>query len=122
MRSMNQDPRFLLDLAQWGATGLLALFLWIRRPGQEAGDEAKRLKGHVVQMQRDITQRLTILEERWQHVPTRVEIARLEGDIKALQMQMQAQDDTLMSIRAQLTRIEQYLLDTAGRISHNTRI
>ena len=55
------------------------------------------------------------VEERWQHVPTRVEIARLEGDIKALQLQMQNQDETLLGIRAQLTRIVSYLLDSAGR-------
>lgn len=112
---MQPDLKFILDLAQWGCTGLMALFIWLRRPAQEASDEIRKLKGGVVQLQRDTNTRLLILEERWQHVPTRVEIARLEGDIRALQLQMQNQDETLLGIRAQLTRIESYLLDSAGR-------
>ena len=39
---MQPDLKFLLDLAQWGCTGLMALFIWLRRPAQEAGDEIRK--------------------------------------------------------------------------------
>lgn len=110
MSMNNLEPKFLLDLAQWAVTGLLAAFMWLRRPGEQAGEDAKRLRQHVAVMQRELTQRVVLIEERLQHFPSRVEMVRLEGDINGLKLQMQSQDAMLLNIRAQLMRIEDFLM------------
>lgn len=111
------DSKFWLDVAQWVLTGLLAAIVWLRKPGEDAQAEAKRTRSLLATSHRELSTRLTVLEERYTQVPSRVELAQLQGELRTVQMQMEGQNQQLLVIQQSVYRIEQFLIE---RRRHDT--
>lgn len=114
------DPRFWLDAAQWLVAGVLATLLWLRRPGQTAQTELRKLSSDIKSSHAALAQRVSMLEHQVAAAPTRVEIARLEGDVKLIQAQMEGQNEQLLAIQRSVTRVEDFLLANARHGSHTS--
>lgn len=113
------DFKGALDLAQWLCTGVIAFVLWLRRPGEAAQDDAKKLRTHVDATVGKLHDRVVRLEHHSAQTPTKVELAELEGEVKAIRTQMANQDVQLLAIQRSVTRIEDFLLANA-RHGHQT--
>ncbi len=111
---MNQldfsDGRFWLDLIQWLVMGVMALLMWLRKPGMDATKAVGELRTHIDERFTSIDKRLSTQEERALHVPSDQEIAELEGELKALRERVNGMGDTLSTIQRAVTRIEDFLL------------
>lgn len=104
------DMKFWLDLAQWLVTIGLAISVWLRKPGEDAGAAVKALKEAVDTDLAAVKTRLATLDERVRHMPTSEELAELEGTVKAVGAQVDGLSEGLASVRMQLNRIENYIL------------
>jgi hypothetical protein len=98
------------NLIQWLITGLLAVAVWLRKPGEDAGQAVSALRRELVDELAGMSHRLTVVEEQAKHVPTRADVAELEGSIKAISMQASGLAEAISTMRVQLNRIEAYLL------------
>lgn len=99
-----------VNLIQWLATIALGISVWLRKPGQDAGEAVARLSKEVKAEASLIANRVLILEEHQKHVPTAKDVAELEGTVKAIEMQTSGLAEAIATMRVQLNRIEAYLL------------
>lgn len=109
------EPKFLFDLAQWVFMGVVSLILWLRRPGEDAGAEVKNVRAQLAVVTREMGHRIAMLEKGVAETPTRIEMARLEGEVKTIQAQMTSQDEQLKVIRGAVIRTEEFLRRAAVR-------
>jgi predicted nucleic acid-binding Zn-ribbon protein len=100
-----------LDLIQWLLTGALAVFVWLRKPGEDAGEAVTALRRDVASQVNKVTYRLIAVEEHIKHVPTSDELAELEGTVKTIASQTHGLAESMQTMRVQLNRIEGYLLN-----------
>lgn len=102
--------RFWLDALQWLVTLGLGLVVWLRKPGQAAGDAVQALRElHAAQMA-DHGNRLTQIEAHMTHMPDEGEYRRLEGQVKEVAQRVHGIQDSLAPIRVSVQRIEEFLL------------
>lgn len=113
------EPKFLLDLAQWVFMGVVTVVLWLRRPGEDAEAEAKKVRAQLAVVSRELTNRIVQLEHHSKQVPLRIELVELEGEVKTIRMQMEGQNQQLMTIQHAINRVENFLLDSARRNNTN---
>ena len=116
---MNAVPPELkpwLDLVQWVFTFGLALVVWLRKPGEEAGKAIDTFRTEVVEEFADLGRRVTVMEEQVKHFPTNSELAELDGTVRAISMQTQGLNEAINTIRVQLNRIEAFLLNSRGSV------
>jgi hypothetical protein len=97
-------------LLNWLITGLLAVAVWLRKPGEDAGQAVSTLRYEIIDELAHMSHRLTVVEEQAKHVPSRTDVAELEGSIKAISMQGAGLAEAISTMRVQLNRIEAYLL------------
>lgn len=97
-----------LVLVLWSA-GLTAA-LWLRKPGVEASNAVTALKDDQRVRHDLLNTRLTTLEERIRHMPTSDELSELEGTVKAIDERTEGLAEAIATIRTQLSRIENFLL------------
>lgn len=90
----------LLQVAN--AVGLVVL--WLRKPGEDAGQKAEA-----------VGSRVNLLEERLKHMPTSDELTELEGTVKEVKATLEAMKEQQELARRTLARIEDYLLNNARR-------
>lgn len=96
-------------LALWNAG--LTIAMWLRKPGVDAGAAVESLrKAHGDQLA-VVVQRLVSIETDMRHMPTSEELAQLEGTVKQIAERTEAMTDNMSTVRTQLNRIENYLLD-----------
>ncbi|WP_310463272.1 hypothetical protein [Sphaerotilus sp.] len=114
------EPKFLLDLAQWVFMGVVSVVLWLRRPGEDAAAESKKVRAQLSVVSRELTNRIVQLEHHSKQVPSRIELAELEGEVKTIRVQMEGQNQQLLTIQHSLHRVENFLLDSARRHNSNT--
>lgn len=88
-------PSLLMDIAQT----IAVVWLWLRKPGQEAGVKVDAVEGRV-----------DVLEERIRHMPTTNELTELEGTVNAIKATLDGMQQSQDVQRATLARIESYLL------------
>lgn len=105
------ESKFYLDLVQWLVTLALAVTVWLRKPGNDAGLAVAALKLNVDECLADHAHRLTEIEAHMQHMATSEGVARLDGQIKQLSSRIDGQALQLQTISTSLARIESYLLD-----------
>lgn len=105
------DMKFWLDLAQWLVTIGLAVSVWLRKPGEDAGAAVKALKESVDEELSTVNTRLATLDERVRHMPTSDELAELEGTVKAVSAQIDGLREGVKTMRIQLNRIEEYIMN-----------
>lgn len=107
-----------LDLKDWlhlllSVIALItAVAAWLRKPGEDA---QTALQNHIAGPHADLHVQVMTMREQLKHMPTSDELADLEGTVKAIAAQMTALADNVGSVRASQTRIENYLLNAAGR-------
>lgn len=89
---------------------VIGLVVWLRKPGEQASRAVRELRDEILRLHDDTRNRVTVMEERVQHMPTRKEFAHLEGLVSKIEAQNHAQTDRLNAISAAVARIEHYLL------------
>lgn len=94
--------------------GVLALLMWLRKPGDDAGKAVDVLRRETAEEFAEQSHRVTVVEERIKHVPTTSEMAELDGTVRAISMQNAGLSEAIGTIRTQLNRIENYLLTAQG--------
>jgi hypothetical protein len=100
------DLRFVLDLAQC----IVLIVLWLRKPGQDAGDKAAA----ALLAAQAVASRLDVIDERLRHMPSETKLAELEGDFKAMSATLEAMQESQDTVRGTVQRIEQFLLNSRG--------
>lgn len=105
------EYKIWLDLLQWLVTGLIAATVWLRKPGEDAGEAVSLLRKELSKQLSGLIHRLIVVEERIKHSPSSEELAELEGTVKTISAQLLSQSESNAVMRAQLTRIESYLLN-----------
>jgi uncharacterized coiled-coil DUF342 family protein len=127
------DWKFWVWLGHMVVTAVIAVTVWLRKPGQDAASSVRRLRDNMnetVQKVRDELSRQTRelreimsneiadinsvqdrLEERVQHMPKREEVTEVRGDVKALVRQVEGLISTQNTQTMALSRIETYLLN-----------
>lgn len=104
------------------ATTVLSIVVWLRRPGEEAGRAATKLRELLDQKITELRDLLSAevselrivqerADERMKHVPTRDEVSELSGDMKAVKAQMDAVINTQTTSTMALGRIETWLIN-----------
>lgn len=83
----------------------LSLATWLRRPGEEATRAAQS----AAQSAELLRGRVDVLEERLKHMPSLVELSRVEGTVRSIQATLQGMNELQAAVRATVTRIESYL-------------
>lgn len=118
---MLSDPKLLLDLAQWAVTLGLALFVWLRKPGEDASAAVTKLReeisdalnalrlSHAAAIS-DHAERLVKMETHIHHMPDDNDFRAMETRVAELSAGVRNLTESLTPIRAQLTRIEEFLL------------
>jgi hypothetical protein len=102
---------------------LIAAVLWLRKPGQEAAKDVAALRAELQTQHREITvelqsrhedmsARLTVLEERVEHMPKARELSQLHGSLQSLAAHMRANAEATTAMRASVSRLEDHLLSS----------
>lgn len=110
MNFPDADNRFWLDLVQWLVTLALAVSVWLRKPGEDAGRAVAELRDDIDRRLQSHTARLTEIEAHMEHMPTDEELAKLEGAIQTLDERTRGMAERMGVMAASLQRIETYLL------------
>lgn len=110
MTSLIADNRFWLDLVQWLVTLGLAITVWLRKPGEDAGKAVDALRADHDQRLHQHGQRLTEIEAHMEHMPTTEDLKELEGTVKEIGERTAGIADGMGTMRATLARIETFLL------------
>lgn len=108
---MNFSEKFWFDVAQWLCTIALAITVWLRKPGTDAGLAVLALKADVDTRLNAYAQRLTEIEAHMKHMATSEKLMELEGSVKQLNERTVGIDERLKTMREVLARIETYLLN-----------
>lgn len=102
--------RFWLDALQWLVTLCLGLVVWLRKPGEAAGDAVQALRDEHASAIGDHAQRLTQIETHMKHMPDEGEFRKLEGQVNEVAQRVHGIQDSMANIRISLQRIEDFLL------------
>lgn len=86
--------------ANWIVTTILGIYIWFIN-GQSAS--AKEML--------DLRMRVVELENAVKDMPSKLEIARLEGQVETIKTQLNAANNSIGNVQKGVTRIENYLLD-----------
>ena len=89
---------------------VISLVVWLRKPGEDASKAVHALRADLTEQHNGLNVRLGKLEERIEHMPSSTELAELEGSVKEIKAQNNAQSERLNSISASVARIENFLL------------
>lgn len=92
----------LSDWRLWLAVGqtLAIVGLWLRKPGESAGEAVTLLRGRV-----------DVMEERMKHMPTTTELAELLTQLAAIRERLNGFADMAENTRKLVHRIEDFLRD-----------
>ena len=105
------ENKFYLDLAQWAVTICLAVSVWLRKPGTDAGIAVASLRHEVDEVIADHRQRLIKIETHLQHMATSEALGALGGTVQQLSERTAGLTEQLRIMRSTLDRIEQFLLN-----------
>jgi ElaB/YqjD/DUF883 family membrane-anchored ribosome-binding protein len=96
---------FLLTIANVVAN----IALWLRKPGEDAGQAVNGLRTEVRETIAGVKGRVDVMEERVRHMPTSEELRELEGQLSGIRERLTGLDDTAKNTRAAVQRIEDFL-------------
>lgn len=105
------DFNFWFNVLQWLFTLALAVTVWLRKPGEEAGQAVEALRTEHTERARRVDTHLATIEERLRNMPNSVELAELDGAVKVISQQVSGISEGMRVQTAQLIRIETYLLN-----------
>lgn len=95
-----KDISLTFSEAHWIVITILALYTWFINKQSASAKEML-----------DIRLRVTELESMVKDMPTKLEIARLEGQIETIKTQLNSANVSISNVQKGVTRIENYLLD-----------
>lgn len=85
---------------QWVVTTVLIIFTWYLKRESASAKEVLDLRLRVVE-----------IENAVKDMPSKLEIARLEGQIESIKGQLNAANNSIAQVQRGVTRIENYLLE-----------
>ena len=97
---MFQNLNLSFTEAHWIVITVLALYTWFINKQSASAKEML-----------DIRLRVTELESMVKDMPTKVEIARLEGQVDNIKTQLNAVNSNVDKVHSSVTRLHNYLLD-----------
>lgn len=100
----------------------IGIVVYLRRPGEEAGQAVTKLREDVMGELRSMGERMSrevsdlrsvqdTLEERVLHMPGRDEVVEVAGDVKAIKAELKHLVTTQNTQSSTLNRIETFLLN-----------
>lgn len=97
---MFETVKFSFQEAHWIVITVLALYTWFINKQSASAKEMLDIRLRVVE-----------LENAVKDMPSKLEIARLEGEIKSINQQLNSTGKSIEAVQRGVNRIEQYLLD-----------
>lgn len=97
---MFKDISLSFSEAHWVVITVLALYTWFMNKQSASAKEML-----------DLRLRVTELETMVKDMPTKLEIARLEGQVETIKTQLNAANSNIDKVHKGVNRIENYLLD-----------
>lgn len=88
---------------------VVSAVLWMRKPGEDAGQAVSGLRTEVREAIAGVKGRVDVMEERVRHMPTSEELRELEGQLSGIRERLTGLDDTAKNTRAAVQRIEDFL-------------
>lgn len=85
---------------QWLVVTAIGIYAWVINKSSASAREMVELRIRV-----------TELENSVKDMPSKVEIARLEGQVETVKTQLNAANNSIGNVQKGVTRIENYLLD-----------
>lgn len=110
MSPLPNEIKDWLWVLQWLVTAALGVSVWLRKPGQAAGEAVSALRRDVSTQMAELQTRNIVMEEKLKHVPSAADLVELEGSVKAAAAQTAGLVEAMGTMRVQLNRIESYLL------------
>lgn len=119
--SLLDTYRNAVDLFQTVALLGLGAVTWLRKPGTQAQEKVTQLQTMLTEQTSALTKtvtdqhhsldkRMTTIEEQVLHMPTREEVAKLNGAINTLDAKVSAVQQSAAVTHQGVIRIEQFLL------------
>lgn len=109
MAAEEMKTYMLVILGLWSAG--LSIVVWLRKPGEDAGEAVAKLRAEISSDVGHIKDRLTAIETEIEHMPTSEELAQLEGTVKQINERTAAQSESMRALAAAVSRIESFLLN-----------
>ena len=105
------ESKFYLDLVQWLVTLALAVTVWLRKPGKDAGQAVLAMRKELDEVIADHRQRLIKIETHLSHMATSEALGALGGTVQKLIERASGLNEQMRVMRTTLDRIEQFLLN-----------
>ncbi len=97
---MFESLNFSFQEAHWIVITILGLYTWFINKQSASSKEMLDLRVRVVE-----------LENAVKDMPSKLEIARMEGQVETIKTQLSAANISIGNVQKGVTRIENYLLD-----------
>ena len=96
---------------QWVVMTILGLYTWFIKKQSASAKEMQDIRIASEKEMLDIRLRLTELESAVKDMPSKLEIARLEGQIETVKTQLNSANQNIGNVQRGITRIENWLID-----------
>ena len=107
-------------------TLMLGIVVWLRKPGEAAGEAVNKLRDDVMRELRHLGDRMSgevadlrslqdKLEERVEHMPDLAKVEEVAGDVKEVRAKIDGLVDTQRNQTRVLDRIETFLLNRGSK-------
>ncbi|MGE4314572.1 DUF2730 family protein [Acinetobacter sp.] len=97
---MFESLKFSFSETNWIVGTVLGIYIWFVNKQSASSKEVLDLRVRVVE-----------LENTVKDMPSKLEIARLEGQVETIKTQLNAANNSIGNVQKGVTRIENYLLD-----------
>ena len=97
---MFESLKFSFSETNWIVGTVLGIYIWFVNKQSASSKEVLDLRVRVVE-----------LENTVKDMPSKLEIARLEGQVETIKTQLNAASNSIGNVQKGVTRIENYLLD-----------
>ncbi len=97
---MFEGLKFSFSVTNWIVGTVLGIYIWFVNKQSASSKEVLDLRVRVVE-----------LENTVKDMPSKLEIARLEGQVETIKTQLNAANNSIGNVQKGVTRIENYLLD-----------
>lgn len=97
---MFEGLKFSFSETNWIVGTALGIYIWFVNKQSASSKEVLDLRVRVVE-----------LENTVKDMPSKLEIARLEGQVETIKTQLNAANNSIGNVQKGVTRIENYLLD-----------
>ena len=97
---MFEGLKFSFSETNWIVVTVLGIYIWFVNKQSASSKEVLDLRVRVVE-----------LENTVKDMPSKLEIARLEGQVETIKTQLNAANNSIGNVQKGVTRIENYLLD-----------